>query len=262
MAGTGPTECRGLRALRRGLAAALLALAVLGSAPPASALVERFVVGVEDSRYLPHYALVDGHYRGFARDLLDAFFDALGATPDYRPMPVARLFRSFMSGEVDLKYPDNALWQAAQKAGRAIDYSDPVVGYTDGVSVPPERVGAGIGAIRVLGTLRGFSPGGWAARLAAGQVKLMENDSFRGLVEQAIIGRVDGAYANVDVVRHLLASELGRPDALRFDPALPHVSSAYHLSTIAHPEIIEAFDAWMRDETALVGRLKTDYGLD
>lgn len=248
------------RAPRR-LAAALGLLGAL-ALPSGGAGAERFLVGVEDSRYLPHYAFVEGQYRGFARDLLDAFFASRGGTPEYRAMPVARLFRSFLQGELDFKYPDNALWQAKLKGTAAIVYSDPIVAFIDGVTVLPERVGEGVEAIETLGTLRGFTATGWSQRLEAGQVALIENDSFRGLVEQGLIGRVDGVYANVDVVEHLLANDLKRPDALRFDETLPHTRGAYHLSTIAHPELIEAFNAWMKAEAALLLQLKSEHGLN
>ena len=77
-----------------------------------------------------------------------------------------------------------------------------------------------------------------------------------------MIGRVDGVYANVDVVKHLLASELDKPGALEFDEALPHTRSAYHLSTLKHPEVIEAFNAWMKDRAGLLERLKKKHGLN
>ena len=247
-------------AQRRGCSATAAILGLLLATRAVAA--EPVLVGVEDSRYLPHYAFEEGRYSGFGRELLDAFFGARGEAPAYRAMPVARLFRSFLQGELDFKYPDNVLWQAELKTAAEIVYSDPIVGYIDGVNVPPEQLGAGIDAIETLGTLRGFTAVGWSEQLAAGRVVLIENDSFRGLVEQGIIGRVDGVYANVDVVRYLLANDLRKPYALLFDADLPHTRSAYHLSTIAHPEVIEAFNAWMKSEAALLSRLKKRHGVN
>ena len=237
-------------------------LALVAVLPPGTTgAAERLVVGVEDSRYLPHYTFQEGRYGGFGRDLLDAYFAARAIQSEYRAMPVSRLFRDFLEGEIDLKYPDNPLWKPDLKAEAGVLYSDPVVAYIDGVSLPPEQVGSGADRIVVLGTLRGFTATSWIDRIESGQVRLVENDSFRGLVEQAIIGRIDGAYANVDVVRHLLSEELHRPYALLFDESLPHTRSHYHLSTISHPDVIADFNDWMKSEAGLIAKLKKRHGL-
>lgn len=223
---------------------------------------ERYVVGVEDLDYYPHYRAKDGTYDGFGRTVLDAFADDTGVIFEYRPLPVARLFQSFLAGDVDLKYPDNAYWAADAKDGRGVVYSSPVVGYTDGVSVRPEAVGQPVSEIEVLGTVQGFTAWDWLDRMENETVQIAENPNFTALIRQAILGRVDGAYANVSVVRYRLERDLEQPGALVFDPSLPHTTSAYHLSAIAHAPLIVRFDAWLADNADRLARLKAEYGVE
>lgn len=222
-----------------------------------------FVIGVEDHQYSPHYAYIDGQYRGFGRELLDAFFNDRGYPYQYRALPVPRLFESFVIEQsVDFKYPDNALWSTQLKQGHNIVYSAPVIALTEGVSVLPENQARGLGHIRRLATVRGFSLPQWRAAIDQGKVAVSENPSMIRLLEQTLIGRVDGAYANIDVVQYLLEAELNQPGALQYDATLPHYDTHYHLSSIKHPDVIADFNRWMEDNAALVSAIKQKFKLD
>jgi hypothetical protein len=222
-----------------------------------------FIIGVEENEYFPHYAYIDGQYRGFGRELLDAFFTAKGYQYQYRALPGLRLFESFLIEQnVDFKYPDNASWSTLLRQGREVVYSEPVMALTNGVSVLPENKGLGIGHIQRLATVRGFSLPQWNSYIQQGDVALSENPSLIRLIEQTLIGRVDGAYASIDVVQYLLENELNRPGALQFDESLPHDRTHYHLSSIKHPQVIAEFNQWMQENAALVDSIKRKFTLD
>jgi hypothetical protein len=120
-------------------------LGVAGWLPAYYACAQPFIVGVEDNESFPYYAYVGGQYRGFGRELLDAFFSDRGYEYRYRALPVSRLSESFVIEQsVDFKYPDNALWSTQLKQNRILVYSDPVVALTEGVSVLPENRGRGV----------------------------------------------------------------------------------------------------------------------
>lgn len=241
---------------------ALAAAAAVVGPFPSPVAAQTYTVGVENIDYFPQYSFRDGEYRGFSRALLDAFAKDKGYTFDYRPLPVARLFATFVAGDLDLKYPDNALWSADLKKAVRVTYSAPVVAYIDGVSVLPARVGQGPGAVAVLGMVRGFTAWDWLDRIASGTVRVQENNSFTALLDQALLARVDGVYANVAVVNHLLETVAKTPGGLVFDPGLPHTRSHYHLSSIRHPALIAEFDAWMAADPSLVARLKEEYRVE
>ena len=75
------------------------------------------------------------------------------------------------------------------------------------------------------------------------------------------MGRVDGTYANIDVVEYLLRRELGQPQALVFEPALPHTRTYYYLSSIKYPDIITRFTAWMENNPVVIEQLRKRYSL-
>lgn len=222
----------------------------------------RLVVGVEDMQYLPAYATVNGNYQGFARELFDAFARDRGYSIEYRPLPVPRLYRSFLLGELDFKFPDNPKWQAEMRKGHAIVYSDPVIAIIDGVSLRPEKRGGGIGQIQVLGSVSGFSPWPWLERIKAGKTRLSENPDFEALVRQTLLGRVDGAYASVAMVNFQLDHVLKQPGALVFDPALPHTRDSYFMSTLKRSDVLAEFNEWQRQHRAEVDALKKKHGVE
>jgi hypothetical protein len=118
-----------------------------------------------------------------------------------------------------------------------------------------------INQLKSLGALRGFSLPPWVYRIADGELEIIANDSFQGMVEQAIIGRVDGIYANVDVVSYLLNNVIEQPGALQFDTTMPYNRGHYRLSTIKHPQIISEFNQWLNEHMDFVRMLKIKYNI-
>ena len=224
-----------------------------------SAVADSFVIGVEDNRYLPHYSYENGQYVGFGRDVLDAFFSQTEHTIQYQALPVARLFSTFIAGGVDFKYPDNEIWSAKDKSHIKIFYSDPVVNYIDGVSVVPDRLNQPIDDIKIIGTVRGFSAWDWQDRIDARQLVLSENSSTEKLIQQAITGRIHGAYANIDVIQYILKHQFDETQKLIFDNSLPHTKSNYRLSSQKHPEVIQEFNRWLSENTTLMEDLKSKH---
>ncbi|TWI92759.1 extracellular solute-binding protein (family 3) [Roseibium hamelinense] len=243
--------------VRYSIAAAGLSAALLA---PISAQAEDIVVGVENLSYYPHYTMDGGEYGGFARALLDAWAADQGHNLTYKPFPITRLMSMLVNGEVDLKYPDNAYWSADMKQDKNVIYSEQIVEYIDGVSVKPEKIGAGMGAVETLGTVRGFTPWSWLDETKSGQVKLSEVNELDGLVKQAVSDRIDAAYANVAVIQHHL-SETGQDGALVFDPDLKHTRDFYYMSSTTKPGLIEDFNGWMAANQDKVDALKAEYNV-
>lgn len=216
-----------------------------------------YVVGVENLDYLPHYSSEGGEYKGYGRDLLDAFAKDAGHTFTYKPLPVKRLYKAFAEGQIDLKYPDNSYWSDDSKKGVNITYSAPVVNYIDGVVVKPEDIGKGKGRIKTLGTVRGFTPWEYIKDIESGAITLSENGNFKALITQVSNNRIDAAYANIDVIKYNLD---GKPTVL-FDKDLPHTKSAYHLSTIKHGDVLKEFDAWLSSNADKVAQIKAKHRL-
>ncbi len=221
-----------------------------------------FVVGVEDLSYLPYYSAETGDYTGLGRDVLDAFAKKHGYIFKYQNLPLERLFKYFVGGKLDFKYPDTPMWQKVMKKGKKITYSEMVVNYIDGVMVLPKRKGAGLGKIKVLGTIKGFTVWDYLEHVKAKSVAIDEVYSMNSLLKKTLAGRVDGAYLNIEVAKYNLEKSLNRPNGLVFDGGLPHTKGSYYLSSIKHPEIIKQFNAFLKEDKAKVDALKKKYKID
>lgn len=249
--------------LARAILALLASLAPFACAAGEPARpADTIVVGVEMQSYLPAYAVENGRYVGYARDVLDAFAKDAGYRLEYRPLPVPRLYAAFFAGQVDLKFPDNPTWQAERRAGHDIVYSEPLAAFVDGISVVPTRRGAGPATLRTLGTVSGFTP--WAAidLVRAGKVALTENTSLDGLLQQVQTGRIDGVYASIAVVNHQLDHVLRQPGALVFDPSLPHSRGQYHVASIKRPDVVRDLTAWLRNNAKRVAAMKAAHAVE
>lgn len=244
------------------LAAALFAATLSLGEIAAAATGQTFTIGVEDLDYYPVYAIQNGSYSGYARELLDAFAKDRNYRFDYKPFPVNRLFASFFQGQVDFKFPDNPYWQKDLRAGKNIIYSSAVATYIDGTLVRPEMRDATPDKIKTLVTVAGFTPWAWQDQIKNQQVALRENANFTALAQQVIARRVDAAYASVAVVNHQLDHVLKTPGALVFNSKLPHSRDHYFLSTLTHPEVIAEFDAWQKNKQDLVRSLKKKYAVE
>lgn len=228
----------------------------------ASAAHRELVVGVEELDYFPAYSIQSGEYVGAAREILDAFAAANGYSLTYKPQPIKRLYAEMLSGGIDLKFPDNPRWAMDVKSGHDVVYSNSVINYIDGVLVRPDAAGRGVGAVRTLGTVSGFTPFAWLDRIKAGQVQVKENPRMDLLLKQASIGRFDGAYGSLAVANHILDDVLKTPGALVFDPVLPHSRDSYMLSTVNHPKVVAEFNAWMAANAATVKAIKDRTGAE
>ncbi|WP_366552543.1 substrate-binding periplasmic protein [Aquibaculum sediminis] len=218
------------------------------------------IVGVEELNYLPAYGRDEnGEYAGFGRAVLDAFAADHGYELIYRPLPITRLYSGLLSGRIDLKYPDNPRWAEDRKQGWTISYSAPAMTYIDGNLVTEAQDGAD--DVQLIGTVLGFTPWAWLDHLESGSLELIESTDLVPVLRQLFAGRIDAAYANVAVAKHV-AAENGLPaDRLVFRDDLPYDRGTYHVSTTKHPKLIAQFDLWLENNAERVEAMREDYGV-
>lgn len=226
-----------------------------------SSLPNNLIIGVQDMPfYLPYSAVSKGEYIGFNRELLDMFAKSAGYTFEYRPYPIKRLYISFLSGQVDLKYPDSDYWSTNLKKGHTIHYSQPVVEYTDGVMVRVENANLKVDAIKKLGIVAGYSlQSSLKKRSQQQKMKVYEVFDYQQLLLKTLHSELDGAYSNTEVTRYYLKDVLKVPDQLVLNSNLPRINSTRHLSTIKYPKIIEEFNQFMHSHGDQVNKLKQRY---
>lgn len=221
----------------------------------------RYIIGVEKQLYYPHYHYENNIFSGYGRAILDEFAEDNNYIFEYRALPVDELFQQLIAREIDFKYPDNPYWQHEVKEGVRVAYSDPVTPYYDGVSVLKENKGKGVKNLKKIGTIKGFTPLSYEYLIQTGKIELLESQSSLELINWALSGKVDGIYANVDVIAYQLVEEFNRLDALVFDVNLPYTASTYMLSTTNRPRVLKKFNRFLDNKRERIESLKKDFGI-
>ena len=221
---------------------------------------KKIIIGVENIDYSPFYTTKKGQYEGFARKVFDLFCQKQGYKVEYKPLPINRLFHSLVhkKSEIDFKFPDHPHWRRDMKKDVSITYSEPVVGFTDGLLGTDETLKKK--DITLIGTATGFTPWDYLDDIKSKRVKSIENSSLKGILRQVIAGRIQGAYINVDVGYFLLKG-LSSDKKVVFLKNLPHTKSFYHLSTSTKPKVLEEFNSFLKKYKGHIKELAVKSGI-
>ncbi|MCO6056044.1 transporter substrate-binding domain-containing protein [Pseudomonas sp. MOB-449] len=221
-------------------------------------------VGLESQDYLPYYRALPGEpAEGYAIALLQRFAISQGLSLELEALPINRLHRNLQTTDrLAMVFPDNPAWSRQLKGDTRMHYSRPVIRIVDGSLVLREHLGRGTESVQRLGTVRGFTPEAWLERLKTGQVQLVEASDIAGLVRMLLRQRIDAIYANPEVLQHYLDTntDLGS-DRLQLDPELPMARTAFHASSLSHPELLEAFDRFLIEQREELAQLRRQHGL-
>lgn len=221
-------------------------------------------IGLESQDYLPYYRAMPGKpAEGYAIALLQRFAISQGLALELEPLPINRLHRNLQTTDrLMLVFPDNPAWSRQLKGDARLHYSRPVIRIVDGSLVLREHLGRGIDSVRRLGTVRGFTPEAWQEQLRGGRVQLVEAGDIASLVRMLLRSRIDAIYANPEVLHYYLetSTNLGS-DRLLLDPQLPLERTAFHASSLKHPEILEAFDRFLVEQSEELAQLRRQHGL-
>lgn len=218
-----------------------------------------YVVGVENINHYPHYTIEENQWTGFGREVLDAFAKKHGYRFIYKPYPVKRLMEQNWKQKIDLMFPDNPIWLAERKKGINIHYSDTFVEVIEGTMVLPENKGTGVGRIKKLGIIMGFTAVSYSDYISKGEIEIKEGYDSQSLLSMTKMGRIDGAYMAVDCAYHILKDVMKAPGSLVFDPDLPYDKYAYLLSTTNYPKLIDKFNTFIAEENMMIRRLIKKY---
>lgn len=233
-----------------------IALALL-AAVSITAQAGSYTVGVEGHNYLPISSADGGNYKGYARDLLDAFAEKYGHTFTYKPMPVNRLLDEFIGAKsVDFKFPDNAYWAADAKKGVTITYSKGVVAVTEGAMVLPASKGK---PVTSLATMRGFTPFPFLDAIKSKKVTVSEANTTDAVISMVEAGRASAGYLGVLSAVYTMEEVLKKPGMLEYDSSAPHSVSDFSLATLKHIDVIKQMDEFLVKEKDTVARLKAKY---
>lgn len=243
-------------------ALAMLAWSTCWAGADSKKTVKRVLsIGVEKLEYRPYGAVENEQYVGFGRELLDLFAKTNHLQFKYELRPIKGLVTQFLKGDFDLKFPDNEVWHKDQRKGYPILYSDPVVKFIDGTLVLPKNISKLTTHKLRLATISGFTPPIYIDLLKTEAITLLEVDDLPAMIRHGLSGAVDGVYANVQVVNWILKRD-NQKNRLVFDPGLPFVTDYYRLSTIKHPELMIAFNTFLKTQSGPISQLKRKFKLE
>tara|TARA_Y100001970_G_C14086356_1_gene777542 strand:- start:352 stop:1164 length:813 start_codon:yes stop_codon:yes gene_type:complete len=236
-----------------------------------------YTIGVENLQYAPHFYVKKENkkliYKGFGRDIFDLFQDYynneekliakknntsfLKIKFKYKPLPVKRLLTSLIDDKIDFKYPDNKYWGQGKKKEdlkkfARFKYSSPVTPFVDGILAHPEWKSKNK-KFKTMATVLGFTPYPYLGDIKNKKVILQHFPTLTKVLNVIAKGKFDGAYVNIQVGLHkqkelLAQGSINKENALVFNTDLPSDKSNYHLSTLNHHHIVEAFDRFLKSE--------------
>ena len=227
-------------------------------------LAKTYTVGVEDHPFLPFSQVENKKYQGVFKDILESFSRNNDVKFKYVPLPLNRLYSEFYDGKIDFKVPANAYWQSDTKKSLAlkIHYSQPLVAYTDGVMVHQDNVKMNEKNLTTLSIVSGFTPWKYLDRIKKGEIKVTENLSLEGLLQQLILKRIPAIYVNIDVANYYLARKfpLSQNNVL-FHKGLPSVDGTYHIGSLNHPDITKKIDDFMDAHPDVLNKIRAKYSI-
>lgn len=119
--------------------------------------------------------------------------------------------------------------------------------------------GRDVEGLKKLGTILGYTAPSYDDLIQAQKVELSENSRFDNLLKMVIYHRIDGVYVTINPTLYQLREVLKQADALVFDSDLPYDYADHLLSTITHPEVINALNVFLSEEKDLLEQLKKKY---
>ncbi|WP_286262360.1 hypothetical protein [Thalassotalea atypica] len=227
------------------------------------AFAKEYVVGVEDINYYPlfNFSSKSIDHPSFTRDLLISFFEAHQLKFRFVALPIKRFDRWYIEQDIDFKFPDNSRWRVNSKDKLNIIYSDPVLQLEAGTYVRIENKNIEKKSVRKLVTVLGFYPTLWLDEVANKQVIMHEETVPLSIVKHVLYGNADGTNIDPNVIRSHL-KQINKENEIVLAPNIKHEKYFYHLSSIKHPEIIQLFNIFLKDNPEILLSLKHKYGIE
>lgn len=204
---------------------------------------ETYKVGVEAQDYAPFSYVQGGEFKGLIRDVLDKFAASKGYQFKYEPYPIPRLFRAYLEGRVDLKFPDHPNWASDQKQTYDIHYSARGIPAMNGVLTLDGNQEAPPSEIKRVGTVLGFTTPELKTLAERGEIDLYEVNKLDNLLRMLRKRHVRGVYFDANVARFYMKQQSATD--LKLNELFPYTLFEYRLSSILHPKLTKEFDAFL-----------------
>jgi polar amino acid transport system substrate-binding protein len=201
-------------------------------------------VGIEDVDYYPMFTKKGDRYKtSFLIDVMELFAQKRGVKFEYIHLPISRFEEWYQQDSIDFRLPDNPMWNTNTEN---LVFSGDIIELRADTVVLKKNQHKPVSTLKVLGSLYGFVPGAhWGNHINTGRTKFVFESSMPVLVGLLKREMVDGLDVNLTVVHHHANELRYNTDDFVASTEAPNVQYTYALSTIAHPEIIKDFDAFL-----------------
>ena len=231
---------------------------------------KNYVVGVENLNMLPYYGFeaTDKEFKNFMgliKDVLEAYEAKSGHHFIYRAYPNHRLFKEYLKGSMDFKFPSNPEWRMEQKKSSGLDfyYTQALLPFMDGLIVRKDKKGQALGgALKKLEVVRGWTPWLVIDLVNNGTLKKSESHDVVSGLKKVSSGRSDIALGNIGHFHYLRSQhENGLGQDLVWDQSLTHKLAAYHMGSLEHPEVLKDLDKFVETSGDLLTQLRDKWGV-
>lgn len=194
--------------------------------------------------------------KGFLPEILRKFALDNKINLKFRFLPIKRYMEYLKNGQIDFVIPDNPSWANDAKKDLPLKYSNEVMKSRVGVIVRDQDIDIKKSELKTLGTVSGYTIHQFDQELSSGLLNVKYNINPLSLLKQVSLKRVQGAYFHIDIALHL-SKQLSKK--LVVAKQLPTIDYSYHLSTVKHPAVINAFDKWMKSNETWLKKTRDSY---
>lgn len=220
---------------------------------------QKYVVGVQNLNYFPHYDYNDKEANSLIEVLLQDFAKKENIKIKTISLPTKRLEKAFFdTGEIDVIYPANPKWYADREKNTL--YSAKLVSAIGGTMALHKNRNIELEEFKALAVPFGFKPVEWLALLDANTVKAIYVPDAESALKLVLSGRVTGADVELNVANHFL-SQWGIENQLVLAPALPWKVVDFHIATINSADFIQQLNEYLITYAKEVTQMKSDLGI-
>lgn len=227
---------------------AIVAITCLGLLASPTWAQKVYKVGVEAQDYAPFSYVEKGEFKGLIRDVLDKFAQSKGYEFQYEAYPIPRLFRAYLEGKVDIKFPDHPYWATDDKKGHEIHYSEKGIPAINGVMTLAGDEEADPEELSRIGTVLGFTTPDLEKMADEKLIELYEVNKLHNLLKMLRKHHVRGIFFDANVARYYMNEQ--EATDLQLNKKFPFTLFEYRLSSILHPTLTDEFDTFLKTNQA------------
>jgi hypothetical protein len=219
-----------------------------------------YIIGVEELNYYPLFNFSTNKIQkpSFTLDLLSAFFNEKKYQYRFVTLPIKRFDKWYVEKVIDFKFPDNVRWRDEQKNKLNITFSQPIIKLLAGSYVLNKNQTYQRSDIKKLGTILGFSSTLWFDKIKEKQLIVIEDTSPLSVVKHVLHGNTDATNIDQNVINYNLKL-INKAGEITLNKNIPYEIYTYHFSSIKHPNVIREFDLFIKNNQALINKLKIKY---